>query len=212
MKINLRTAVSRLFPNHSFEMIYIEAIANALDADATEITIDINYNNSEFSSFKIIDNGVGIDEIRYQRFSNLMDAQDASHKGQGRLVYLHYFDNINFESVYRKEQQLEKIIFNFNYNFDDSIYQKKNVFSEETGTCVSFSKFSKDRLGSKESINSTRIKENILSEFLPAFHKMKEAGKNIKIIITTNIDNDFSEEVISIDGIPTFECLKIESD
>ena len=212
MKINLRTAVSRLFPNHSFEMIYIEAIANALDADATEITIDINYNNSEFSSFKIIDNGVGIDEIRYQRFSNLMDAQDTSHKGQGRLVYLHYFDNINFESVYRKEQQLEKIIFNFNYNFDDSIYQKKNVFSEETGTCVSFSKFSKDRLGSKESINSTRIKENILSEFLPAFYKMKEAGKNIRIIIPTNIDNDFSEEVISIDGIPKFECLKIESD
>ncbi|WP_257811995.1 ATP-binding protein [Aggregatibacter actinomycetemcomitans] len=212
MKINLRTAVSRLFPNHSFEMIYIEAIANALDADATEITIDINYNNSEFSSFKIIDNGVGIDEVRYQRFSNLMDAQDASHKGQGRLVYLHYFDNINFESIYRKEQQLEKIIFNFNYNFDDSIYQKENIFSEETGTCVSFSEFSKDRLGSKESINSTRIKENILSEFLPAFHKMKEAGKNIKISINTNIDNNFSNEVISIDGIPEFEYLEIESD
>ncbi len=212
MKINLRTAVSRLFPNHSFEMIYIEAIANALDADATKISIDINYNNSEFSSFKIIDNGVGIDEIRYQRFSNLMDAQDTSHKGQGRLVYLHYFDNINFESIYRKEQQLEKIIFNFNYNFDDSIYQKENIFSEETGTCVSFSEFSKDRLGSKESINSTRIKENILSEFLPAFHKMKEAGKNIKISINTNIDNNFSNEVISIDSIPEFECLEIESD
>ncbi|HDR1782883.1 TPA: ATP-binding protein, partial [Pasteurella multocida] len=84
MKINLRTAVSRLFPSHSFEMIYIEAIANALDAEATRILIDINYKDSQFKSFVISDNGVGIDRDRYQRFSNLMDAQDSSHKGQGR--------------------------------------------------------------------------------------------------------------------------------
>lgn len=211
MKINLKTAVSRLFPNHSFEMIYIEAIANALDANATDITIDINYKEGKFNSFKIIDNGVGIDEARYQRFSNLMDAQDASHKGQGRLVYLHYFDCIKFESTYRKENGLERIIFDFTYSFDDSMYQKNRISSGNTGTYISFHKFSKERLGSKESIASTNIKENILSEFLPEFHKMKETGKNIKININTNIDGNFSYERISIEDIPKFECIEIES-
>jgi len=84
----------------------------------------------------------------------------------------------------KEKAKIEKI--NFLDELDNKFgdVEDKNIFSEETGTCVSFSEFSKDRLGSKESINSTRIKENILSEFLPAFHKMKEAGKNIRIIIT----------------------------
>lgn len=210
MKINLHTAVSRLFPNHSFEMIYIEAIANALDAEATEIIIDINYKDSKFNSFQIIDNGVGINEARYQRFSNLMDVQDSSHKGQGRLVYLHYFDDIVFDSTYKKDEELVRSTFHFNYNFDESLCNKENVSSGKIGTKISFNSFSKNRIGSREHISATKIKENILSEFLPSFHKMKEIGKNINIIINTVVDNEVNNETISIKDIPDFQSITID--
>ncbi|HDR1721943.1 TPA: sensor histidine kinase, partial [Pasteurella multocida] len=210
MKINLRTAVSRLFPSHSFEMIYIEAIANALDAEATRILIDINYKDSQFKSFVISDNGVGIDRDRYQRFSNLMDAQDSSHKGQGRLVYLHYFNKINFESVYIENNTESKISFEFNYDFDESSCKINSSSTGKTGTEISFNNFSKNRLRDKSCLNSTSIKETILSEFLPAFHKVKEMGRNIDIIISTFVDGNTTCDQISIKDIPEFNCLQIE--
>lgn len=210
MKINLKTAVSRLFPAHSFDMIYIEAIANALDAEATLISISINYKDGTFRTFEINDNGVGIDPSRYQRFSNLMDTQDSSHKGQGRLVYLHYFDNINFESIYKENNKLFKINFEFNYNFDESLFKKESISSGENGTKISFYQFSKNRLRDKNILNSTRIKETILSEFLPAFHKIKEMGKNITIIINSIVDNEKTYEKVSLESIPEFRCIQIE--
>ena len=42
MKINLNNAVKFFFPNPSLEMVYFEAIANAIDAGATEIDVKIN--------------------------------------------------------------------------------------------------------------------------------------------------------------------------
>lgn len=42
MKINLKKAVSTFYPSPSYELIYFEAIANAIDAGATEINISIN--------------------------------------------------------------------------------------------------------------------------------------------------------------------------
>ena len=39
MKVKLSQAVKMFFSNSSLEMVYFEAIANALDANATEIEI-----------------------------------------------------------------------------------------------------------------------------------------------------------------------------
>lgn len=212
MKINLRTAVSRLFPKHSFEMIYIEAIANALDAKATTITIDINYKEGKFNHFRIIDNGIGIDESRYQRFSNLMDVQDASHKGQGRLVYLHYFNDIQFKSIYKENGNVFERNFAFNYDFDDSLCKIVSTSDKYTKTEISFSGFLKDRIRNKDNLNPAKIKEIILSEFLPAFYKMKEDAQDLNIEIKSNIDNLSSSDIISTNDIPDFSCLRIEND
>ena len=98
MDINLKVAAPRLFPESRFEMVYFEAIANALDAKATKIDIEIEFENSEFKNFIISDNGIGLNEDQYRRFSELMDAKDNAHKGQGRLVYLIYFKNVEVTS------------------------------------------------------------------------------------------------------------------
>lgn len=212
MKINLKTAVSRLFPTHSFEMIYIEAVANALDANATEINITIKYKEGEFSEFTIVDNGIGFDEQRYRRFSNLMEVEDASHKGQGRLIYLHYFNDILFESVYKENDATKKIKFNFSYDFEDKKYEPEKTDSQSIGTVISFSGYAKEKVGKIDYLQASSIKELLLSEFLPCIQQLKEQNIPLSINIFSYIDGEPCEESISIDDIPNFTSLTIETE
>ena len=65
MKVNLRKAMNKFFSNPAFEMIYSEAMANALDANATRLRIDISlesFDRPETLSIKIQDNGNGFSE------------------------------------------------------------------------------------------------------------------------------------------------------
>ncbi len=41
MKINLKQAVRYFFNNPSLELVYVEAVANSIDAGATKIDIEI---------------------------------------------------------------------------------------------------------------------------------------------------------------------------
>jgi hypothetical protein len=45
MKININNAIATFFSNPSYEQIYFEAVANALDAGADEISIEIANSN-----------------------------------------------------------------------------------------------------------------------------------------------------------------------
>ena len=45
MEVNIKQALKMFFSKSSFEMIYFEAFANALDADATEFNINISLSN-----------------------------------------------------------------------------------------------------------------------------------------------------------------------
>ena len=79
MEVNVKKAVKMFFSSSSFEMIYFEAIANALDANADEVNIIIrgtkdkkNLIQLENLSLEISDNGVGIDNSRYDKFSKLV--------------------------------------------------------------------------------------------------------------------------------------------
>jgi hypothetical protein len=54
MKISLRQAVKHFFSQSSFDQIYQEAIANAIDAGARNITIAFEANSlSDVNSFKL---------------------------------------------------------------------------------------------------------------------------------------------------------------
>ncbi len=110
MKVKLGQAVKMFFGNASLEMVYFEAIANALDADATAVNIDVTadaYNKPETINITISDNGVGFTDERYKKFSNLFYVDQESHKGLGRLVYLCYFNSVNILSTYEGTKQRE---------------------------------------------------------------------------------------------------------
>lgn len=87
MKVKLSQAVKMFFGNSSLEMVYFEAIANALDANATEIEIKIStkaLNQPETLQIEISDNGEGFTDERYNKFSKLFDVDESTHKGLGR--------------------------------------------------------------------------------------------------------------------------------
>ena len=94
MKINIKQAVKLFFANPSLEMVYFEAIANSIDADATDIQIQISikgFNKPDTLVVKIMDNGVGFTDERFDKFSKLLEVDEDSHKGVVRLVFLSYF-------------------------------------------------------------------------------------------------------------------------
>lgn len=210
MDINLKVATSRLFPNSRFEMIYFEAIANALDAYATQIDIEIEYKDSQFIQFTIVDNGCGLNEDNYQRFSELMETKDNAHKGQGRLVYLVYFEKIEITSQFVCEGNIYRRDFVFNYDFDKScgLNTDKLQGNHNTGTRLSFSGKLKE-LSKFKSISADGIKEEILAEFLPCFYQMKQENKSFLINIKSKIKEDELVTQINVSDIPEFSCREI---
>ena len=152
MEVNIKKAVKMFFSSSSFEMIYFEAIANALDAEADTINItirgtrDTKYIELENLSLEISDNGVGIDANRYEKFSKLFDVdlQEKSHKGLGRLVYLCYFDNVKVNSVFGGTNQRS---FLFSEQFEKHLGNKVTICEEQSsGTTFTMTKFSGEKI------------------------------------------------------------------
>ena len=103
MEVNVKKAIKVFFSKSSFEMIYFEAFANALDAGATEFNIHItmpDWGRLKDMSIELSDNGVGFTDERFNKFKKLLDVEETSHKGLGRLVFLCYFDIVRIQSVY----------------------------------------------------------------------------------------------------------------
>ena len=138
MKAKIGQAVKMFFGNSSLEMVYFEAIANALDANATDIKINIqadSYKNSKTLKDWIDDNGVGFTDARFEKFSNLFDVDDANHKGLGRLVYLCYFETVAVESYY-EDTYLRK--FQFTDSFDGKS-EVEEIAIHKSGTTFAMS-------------------------------------------------------------------------
>jgi phosphoglycerate-specific signal transduction histidine kinase len=78
----------------SLPLVYFEALANALDAGATEVSIDIDiqaFDQPETLKITVSDNDDGFNDDNFDRFKTLLKPRDGLHKGIGRLVFLNYF-------------------------------------------------------------------------------------------------------------------------
>lgn len=193
MKINLKQAVKYFFNNPSLELIYIEAVANSIDAQATKIDIEIEIEEiSKPETLKILirDNGEGFNDQRYNKFSELMMVEDNSHKGLGRLVFLSYFDNVEVLSNFNKKKR----IFEYSTDFDSS----KMILSDTEGntqqTELKFSNYFLKKIATHDFVSPKYLKKRLLEEFYPQLYLMKQANKKLEINITLNIkkqDNRF---------------------
>lgn len=216
MEVNVKKAVKMFFSSSSFEMIYFEAIANALDANADEVNIIIrgtkdkkNLIQLENLSLEISDNGVGIDNSRYDKFSKLFNVElaEQSHKGLGRLVYLCYFDKVQVDSIFGNTNRRSFI-------FSDS-FEKKSGSRVETcepqnnGTTFKMTQFAGERLHKNEYIQPSYLKKAILEYFYPRLYKEKTSGREIRINITSIIDGVTKSELIQTSDIPDFKEYQI---
>lgn len=215
MEVNIKKAVKMFFSKSSFEMIYFEAIANALDANATQIDIFIKGSRDKNKQLdmqnlvlQIRDNGVGIDKTRYDKFSKLFNVEEQSHKGLGRLVYLCYFNKIKVESVFGNVNKREFI---FSDDFDKKLGNKTITCpNQPNGTAFTMTDFAMEKLHKTEYISPTYLKNSILEYFYPRLYKEKTQRNNITINITSTIDGTTNTEKIATEDIPNFYVKPID--
>lgn len=215
MDVNIKKAVKMFFSKSSFEMVYYEAIANALDANATQIDIVIQGSRDKNKQLEmqnlvlsIRDNGVGIDKTRYDKFSKLFNVEEQSHKGLGRLVYLCYFNKVKVESVFGNVNKREFI---FSDDFDKRSGSKTIICPHQpNGTTFTMMDFAMEKLHKAEYISPAYLKNSILEYFYPRLYKEKTQKNNITINITSVIEGITRTEKIATEDIPNFYVKPIE--
>ena len=188
MRVNTKQAVRLFFQNPSLEQVFKEAIANSLDANASNVAVKIfidSFEKQETLQLTITDNGEGFTDKRYDKFCELLKVEEDSHKGVGRLVYLSYFDTIEVSSHYGAHHRT----FTFNDTFDRDKSDMVEVRSEEClqETTIVFKDCSMQRLSSYAVITPDYLKGQILQEFFPRLYSMKQSGLDFKIAFSLNI-------------------------
>lgn len=211
MKVKLSQAVKMFFSNSSLEMVYFEAIANSLDAKATEITLKISavaLNQPETLNIEISDNGEGFTNEKYKKFSNLFDVDESSHKGLGRLVYLCYFENVSITSFYDKVNKRE---FDFSDEFDEKKFKLTKVKQTDSGTTFKMSNYILQKIAKAEYVQPQKIKQRILEEFYSRLFHLKNEKSSIKINIETVLNGKRITEKLDNSDIPEFNLIKLTS-
>lgn len=208
MKVSLKQAVKLFYSQSSFDQIYQEAVANALDAGARNITISFEANSlTDVNSFKlsISDDGVGFTDERFKKFSKLMDVEDEDikHRGLGRLVYLFYFDKVDVDSYF---DSIKHRAFSFNEKLSDEDKENAADTIEEehqSGATLMFDGYNLTKLYKKEFVDPKWIKTKILKKFVVQLFLLKQKKENFKISIKSRIANREVEERITPESIPS---------
>ncbi len=212
MKVNLKQAIKMFFGNSSLEMVYFESIANSLDAGATEINISISIeatSKPKTLEIEISDNGIGLNNDRFNKFSNLFEVEEDSHKGLGRLVYLCYFEKIEVTSFFNKTKRRE---FTFTENFEgDSDYKVTDVDENSSGTVFKMQHYNLKKIAKNDYLFPKYIKNRIIEVFITKLFRFKESQQPFRININSNIENHNYSEIITETDIPLLTEKDLQS-
>ena len=220
MKVNTEQAIKLFFQNPSLEMVFKEAIANSLDANATNIDIHIfidSFEKQETLKVEIIDNGEGFTDERYDKFCELLKVEEETHKGVGRLVYLIYFDEIAISSYHGGYHRT----FSYNQDFDKETADMLNVPCEESElkTKLTFDKCSLKRLSSYSVITPEYLSHVVIQEFFPRLYVMKTNGIDFSINFSITIPNKKPKQIVgrhsvsvTNNDIPSLKTVPVNTD
>lgn len=218
MDIETSGAIKLFFPNPSLTLVYYEALANALDAGATEISIDIDiqaFDRPDTLKITVSDNGDGFTDENFSRFKTLLKPRDKFHKGIGRLVFLSYFDCVEVFST-RDKWQRE---FVFKKGFDGNAPLKEIGQKQEAKTKLTFTGFTGERVKSYDYLKPDAIKSLLIEQFMPTLDARKRDGKAFKISIglkvnESNVQKEFfsSDAVITDGDLPPMTKVSIQDD
>ena len=213
MKIETENALELFFPKTALSLVYFEAIANSLDANASNIDINIYIEDKTAShslKIDITDDGDGFTEENFNRFEKLLNPKDKSHKGIGRLVFLKYFNRIEIQSSWLNQNR--SFIF-------DSKGIKNNIISNNTEnkkiTKLLFREFRGDKIHSYNYINPIELKKSIIEHFLPKLNTLAQQKIPFKITIDLKTgrteSNNIYEDKVSITENDLPELIESEN-
>ena len=218
MDIETSGAIRLFFPNPSLTLVYFEALANALDAGATEISIDIDvqaFDKPETLKITVSDNGDGFTDENFERFRKLLRPRDKFHKGIGRLVFLNYFSRVDVTSTRSKWRRT----FIFKDGFDGNAPIENLNDEQPAKTTLVFNGFAKDRVKSYDDLKPDALKPLLIEQFLPTLDARKRDGTAFKISINlktkeSNAQKEFfpHETVITADDLPSMTKITIQDD
>jgi hypothetical protein len=216
MEINIAKAADIFFPNPSLELVYFEALANSIDAKATQIDIEISikdFNEPETFKLLIKDNGEGFTKDNFLKFSKLLEVEEEDHKGVGRLVFLKYFDKITINSNYSNGKRT----FEFSSKFEGNSEESTNQNNNQTTTELKFTGYKLDKIKSYDYLKPVSLKDSILLHFFPLLYSMKLDKKELTISIklncqSPNTDYGFFTDVqqITLDDLPDLEKITFQ--
>lgn len=217
MKVNISNAVKLFFPNPSLEMVYFEAVANAIDAnaDTIEIKIDIDsYAKPDTLKIEIKDNGDGFNDKNFEKFTKLLEIEEQDHKGIGRLVFLNYFREVDISSIYEHKQR--KFLFTGSFDGENELLDFDEDLRETT---LIFKGYRRERIKSYDYLKPESIRKSLLLHFFPLFYSLKVQGKELKINISLNTlesnpDHQFfsDHKEVLISQIPNLDEVTFNAD
>lgn len=217
MEININRAIKIFFPNPSLEMVFVEAIANAIDAGADSIKIKSSIKSLDEPNtleIRIEDNGDGFSENNFKKFSKLLESEGKANKGSGRLIFLHYFRNVEVFSHFGKKVRE----FDFTEEFEGKS-QIKTVPESKQKTVIFLKNFRGKKLHKYTYLSPKQIKQNLIKKFLPYFYILENHNKSLKITIETELEENkpelFEDEFpvveFSIDDLPKLSKKNIKN-
>ncbi|MBC6399434.1 MAG: sensor histidine kinase [Ekhidna sp.] len=217
MKVNTNNAVKLFFSKPSLEMVYFEAVVNAIDANASTIDVKIaidSYDKPETLGVEIKDNGDGFNDTNFEKFTKLLETKEKDHKGVGRLVFLHYFKKVSITSIYKHKER--KFLFTESFDGDHKLLDFDGDLHETT---LTFEGYQIERIKSYDYLKPESIKKSLLRHFFPLFHSLKVKNKDLKITISVstkepNHDHKFypdSKEIV-ISQLPDLKEITFNDD
>lgn len=214
MTITVKQAIKRFFVSPSFEMIYSEAVANALDAEATKVDIDISiksFQAKETIKMIICDNGKGFTDENFNRFKSLLQSQDEHHKGLGRLVYLAYFNKVHVESSYDGNKHR---IFDFDEGFDGKNQKMELSTTEESYSQFAFSEFSNSKFSKYDDLVPEAVKDLLKKQFMARLFMLKAENKSFTVEISLDVEQPkpehkfvSSKATLTLDDLPDLQSV-----
>jgi len=215
MDIETSSAIKFFFPNPSLVQVLFEALANALDAGASEVTIRIEidgFTAADTLRFTVTDNGSGFDDASFERFCRLLKPRDSDHKGLGRLVYLNYFDRVEVDSTWDNQRRT----FLFSEDFKGKSHIDTLPAESPQLTKITFKDFTGQRIKSYDDLKPGALKDRIIEQFLPTLFNRKRRDEPFLIRLELETDDqetakDFftTDETISPDDLPDLKSVSI---
>jgi hypothetical protein len=208
------SSISR-FKDAACPQVYKEAIANALDAEASEISVSVAFGGTAHApeSLEVVieDDGVGFTDERFARFARLQDPQDPYHKGLGRMVYLKYFWQVVVESGW--DGGSRRFVFSDAFNGADERLDEREV---RRGSRLTFRQL-RGRLHRYDYVTPAWIKSALLVEFLPQFRERKLQDRPVRIKISVQREEGEQQQtmddcavILDASDIPQFRTQALD--